>query len=92
VADAALAAQKCDMVGNPFDDSLSPAQRQSVDFANFAGMLRKRTGGRIEVEIVNGGRQQPVAYPAQEDRTTAGDWNVVAAQNNRVEFHIVPSA
>jgi CheY-like chemotaxis protein len=91
VADAGLAAQKCDLVGNPFDDSLSQAQRQSVDFANFAGMLRKRTGGRIEVEIVNGGRQQPVAYPVQEDRTSAGDWNVVAAQNNRVEFHILPT-
>ena len=48
--------------------------------------------GAIEVEIVNAGRQQPVAYPAQEERTTAGDWNVVAAQNNRVEFHLVPAA
>jgi hypothetical protein len=92
VADAGLAAQKCDLVGNPFDDSLSAAQRQSVDFANFVAMLRKRTGGAIEVEAVHAGRQQPVAYPEQEDNTTAGDWNVVAAQNNRVEFHILPGA
>ncbi len=92
VAESAIAAQKCDLVGNPYEDSLSAAQRQSVDFANFTASLRKRTGGAIEVDVVDAGRTQPVDYPAQAERTTAGDWNVVAAQNNRVEFHIVPKA
>jgi hypothetical protein len=91
-ADIALAASKCDVVGNPYDDSLSAAQRQSVDFANFVATLRRRTGGAIQVEIVNGGRSQPIAYPEQEEKTTAGVWNTVAAQNNRVEFHILPAA
>jgi CheY-like chemotaxis protein len=91
-ADTALAASKCDVVGNPYDDSLSTPQRQSVDFANFVATLRRRTGGSIQVEIVNGGRNKPVAYPEQEEKTTAGAWNTVAAQNNRVEFHIVPTA
>jgi CheY-like chemotaxis protein len=83
---------KCDLVGNPFDDSLSPAQRQSLDFANYAAMLRKRTGGSIRIEIVNAGRRQPVEYPQQGDKTPASAWNVVAAQNNRVEFHVTPGA
>jgi hypothetical protein len=91
-ADVGLAASKCDVVGNPYDDSLSAAQRQSVDFANFVATLRRRTGGAILVEIVNGGRSQPIAYPEQEEKTTAGVWNTVAAQNNRVEFHILPTA
>jgi CheY-like chemotaxis protein len=91
-ADTGLAASKCDVVGNPYDDSLSAAQRQSVDFANFVATLRRRTGGAIQVEIVNGGRSQPVTYPEQEEKTTAGVWNTVAAQNNRVEFHILPTA
>jgi CheY-like chemotaxis protein len=91
-ADTGLAASKCDVVGNPYDDSLSAAQRQSVDFANFVATLRRRTGGAIQVEIVNGGRNQPIAYPEQEEKTTAGVWNTVAAQNNRVEFHILPTA
>ncbi|MDH5227790.1 MAG: hypothetical protein OEW50_10340, partial [Gammaproteobacteria bacterium] len=91
-ADTGLAASKCDVVGNPYDDSLSAAQRQSVDFANFVATLRRRTGGAIQVEIVNGGRSQPIAYPEQEEKTTAGVWNTVAAQNNRVEFHILPTA
>jgi CheY-like chemotaxis protein len=83
---------KCDLVGNPFDDSLSTAQRQSVDFANFVAMLQRRTRGAIRVDVVNGGRKQPVSYPQQDDKTTASAWNVVAAQNNRVEFHVVPNA
>jgi CheY-like chemotaxis protein len=83
---------KCDLVGNPFDEALSPAQRQSLDFANYAAMLRKRTGGAIRVEVVNAGRRQPIAYPQQDDKATASAWNVVAAQNNRVEFHLVPTA
>jgi CheY-like chemotaxis protein len=91
-ADVNLPATKCDLVGNPFDDSLSVAQRQSVDFANFVATLRRRTGGDIQIEVVNGGRSQPVAYPEQEEKTTAGSWNTVAAQNNRVEFHVLPAS
>ncbi len=91
-ADVNLPATRCDLVGNPFDDSLSVAQRQSVDFANFVATLRRRTGGDIQVEVVNGGRSQPVAYPEQEEKTTAGSWNTVAAQNNRVDFHVLPAS
>jgi hypothetical protein len=91
VADPDLPTQKCDLVGNPFDDSLSPAQRQSVAFANFALMLKQRTAGAVTVEVVNGGRRSPVAYPEQGEGSTAGDWNRVAEQNNRVEFRAVPA-
>jgi CheY-like chemotaxis protein len=92
LADGGAPASKCDLVGNPFDDSLSNAQRQSVDFANFAATLRRRTDGDIQIEVVNAGRRQPVAYPEQNDKTTAGAWNIVAAQNNRVEFHVLPAS
>jgi CheY-like chemotaxis protein len=91
VADPAVPFQKCELVGNPFDDSLSPAQRQSVDFANFIASLRKRTGGAIVVETVNAGRRNPVEYPEQAEGSTAGAWNTIAAQNNRVEFRVVPA-
>jgi CheY-like chemotaxis protein len=91
VADVALPAQSCDLVGNPFEDSISPAQRQSVDFANFAATLRQRTGGAIVVDAVSAGRRNPVEYPEQREGSTAGEWNAVAAQNNRVEFRLVPA-
>jgi len=91
VADDALPTPKCDLVGNPFEDALSPAQRQSVAFANFAATLGQRTGGAITVETVNAGRRNPVEYPEQGERSTAGEWNAVATQNNRVEFRLVPA-
>ena len=91
LADPALPTRDCDVVGNPFDDALSPAQRQSVAFANFAASLRQRTGGAIVVETQSLGRRNAEAYPAQGERSTAGDWNEVAGRNNRVAFRLVPA-
>jgi CheY-like chemotaxis protein len=90
-AAATLPTKNCDLVGNPFDDGLSPAQRQSVAFANFSATLRQRTAGGIVVETANAGRRSPVMYPEQGEGSTAGEWNAVAAQNNRVEFRLVPA-
>lgn len=91
VAEATLPTQQCDLVGNPFEDALSPAQRQSVTFANFAATLAQRTAGAITVETVTAGRRNPIEYPEQREGSTAGEWNAVAAQNNRVEFHVIPA-
>jgi hypothetical protein len=92
VADPVVPFQKCDLVGNPFEDGLSQAQRQSVDFANFVATLRKRSGGALVVETSSAGRRSPVEYPEQNEGSTAGTWNTVAAQNNRVEFRVVPAS
>jgi CheY-like chemotaxis protein len=92
VADPDLPLAKCALVGNPHDDGLSLAQRQSVAFANFTAGLRQRTNGAIVVEVTHGGRTNPVQYPEQREGMTAGQWNNVATQNNRVEFRVVPSA
>ena len=92
VADPDLPLSKCALVGNPHDDALSPAQRQSVAFANFTAGLRQRTNGTIIVEVENGGRTDPVQYPEQREGMTAGQWNGVATQNNRVEFRVIPGA
>ena len=91
LAEAALPTQDCAVVGNPFEDSLTPAQRQSLDFANFVATLRQRSGGAIVVETVAAGRRNNSAYPAQGEKSTAGDWNAVAARNNRVEFRLAPA-
>jgi CheY-like chemotaxis protein len=89
VADPTLPLRKCDIVGNPFHDSLPPAQRQTVDFANFVATLRRRSGGAIVVDAVDAGRRSIIEYPEQTETTTAGAWNTVAAQNNRVETRVV---
>jgi hypothetical protein len=78
---------KCDVVGNPFEESLSGQQRQSLAFANLIAGVRQRTSGAITVAIENLGTAHPSApYPVRIDSLTAGEWNRAAAANNRVEF------
>jgi CheY-like chemotaxis protein len=86
-AGASLLASKCDVVGNPFEESLSGQQRQSLAFANLIAGVRQRTGGTITVAIENAGSTRPsMPYPARVESLTAGEWNRAAAANNRVEF------
>jgi CheY-like chemotaxis protein len=87
LAGASSPASKCDLVGNPFEDSLSGQQRQSLAFANLIAGVRQRTAGAITVAIEDAGSGRPIApYPARVESLTAGEWNRAAAANNRVEF------
>jgi CheY-like chemotaxis protein len=87
LAGASSPANKCDLVGNPFEDSLSGQQRQSLAFANLIAGVRQRTAGAITVAIEDAGSGRPIApYPARVESLTAGEWNRAAAANNRVEF------
>jgi CheY-like chemotaxis protein len=85
--------KRCDMVGNPFADSLTTAQRQSLAFANLVSSVRQDSGAAVTVEVEHEGRQPSVPYPVgnQREKLTAGDWNRIAAQNNRVEFAALPA-
>lgn len=92
VASDELPLKRCDLVGNPFEDSLSAPQRQSLAFANLVSSVRQ-DGGSLEIEVQHHGREPAVPYPAGEQlgRLTAGEWNKIAARNNRVEFAAVPA-
>ena len=83
-----LPVKRCDLIGNPFEDSLTAAQRQSLAFANLIASVPQQTNHAMTVEVANGGRTIAVPYPEGEllGKTTAGEWNRIAAQNNRVEF------
>jgi CheY-like chemotaxis protein len=90
---ASLPANKCDVVGNPFEESLSGQQRQSLAFANLVAGVRQRTGGTITVAIEDAGATRPtMPYPARFESLTAGEWNRAAAANNRVEFAAEPGS
>lgn len=91
MANDELPVKKCDLVGNPFEDSLPSAQRQSLAFANLVSSLRP--DGGLTVEVAHEGRRPSVPYPAQDQlaRMSAGEWNRIAAQNNRVEFATQPA-
>ncbi|HMD30244.1 MAG TPA: response regulator [Steroidobacteraceae bacterium] len=88
LAAATLPVSRCDLIGNPFAESLSSQQRESLAFANLVDGVRQRTSGAITVAIENqataAGAGTP--YPTRSDTLTAGEWNRAAAANNRVEF------
>ncbi len=87
LAPASLPVNKCDLLGNPFEESLSGQQRQSIAFANLVAGVRQKTAGAISVAVENAAAPRAVApYPARTDALTAGEWNRAAGTNNRVEF------
>jgi CheY-like chemotaxis protein len=90
VAPEELPTRRCDYVGNPVEDSLTTAQRQSLDFANLVATAEQQTDGAVRVEIEYGGRRPIESYPIQSESLSAGDWNQVAMRNNRVEFTAEP--
>jgi CheY-like chemotaxis protein len=91
IANEDLPVKRCDLVGNPFEDSLPTAQRQSLAFANLLSSLRQDDG--LTIEVTHEGRRPAVPYPTADQlgRITAGEWNRIAAQNNRVEFVTQPA-
>ena len=80
---------KCDVVGNPSDDALSPAQRTPLPFANLVGAVYNSSRGAVEVQSTVGDASATVAaYPQVSPGLTAGEWNRAAATNNRVEIRV----
>jgi CheY-like chemotaxis protein len=82
----------CSFIGHPQGSAASPSGGQSLAFANFLNRLPQRNGGGIEVQaITHGSRDSVRRYPFSPAIRTAGDWNRVAALNNRVEYTIIPA-
>jgi hypothetical protein len=80
---------KCDVVGNPADDALSPAQHTPVALANIAGDIRHSTHGALQVRTsVGDPGAVAVQYPPLSNDLTAGEWNRAASANNRVEIRV----
>ncbi len=92
LAAPATPVSKCDLVGNPFEESQSTGQRQSVAFANLVNGVHQRSGGNIRVTVDNTGTRAAVAYPPRSEATSAADWNKAASANNRVEYSVEPGA
>lgn len=83
-----LPMSRCERIGLPPDEARTESGRQSVAFANYMAELRV-TGGPIRVELEPLGNTRPVAaYPLVTDGMTAGEWNLVARQNHRVEVRL----
>ncbi len=82
-------ASKCDVLGNPPDEALSPAQRTPLAFANLVGTVRNTSHGALNVQVATGdSADTATAYPQASTELTAGEWNRAAASNNRIEIRL----
>ena len=73
----------------PLQEARSASARQSVAFANF--LASRDPAAPIKVQVEPHGSSAPlVAYPALVQGVTAGEWNKIARQNNRVNFRLLP--
>ena len=80
---------KCDAVGNPSDEALSPAQRTPLPFANLVGAVRNSSHKTLDVQASVGDATTTIApYPSVSPELTAGEWNRAGGANNRVEIRV----
>jgi hypothetical protein len=78
---------RCDLVGNPSEESVSPVPRTPLALANLIGDVRRISGGAVTVRVLPGepgNLTQP--YPAVAPELTAGEWNRAAIADNRIEI------
>jgi CheY-like chemotaxis protein len=84
-----LQVSRCDRAGMMPEEARAESARQSVAFANYLARLGV-AGGPIRVEIEALGNAEPLfPYPVVTDNLSAGEWNRVARQNQRVDVELV---
>jgi len=91
LADPAMPVGECDLIGNPLAEDAGEGNGQSEAFTQFlanAPML-SRTGIDLTV-LTHSRRDSQRRYPYPTAVSTAGEWNRVAARNNRVETSLLP--
>lgn len=64
------------------------SRRQSRAFANTVVMAAQNGGTRVELSF-HGAAEPAVPYPSESSFVTAGEWNAVAAVNQRIETHFL---
>jgi len=83
--------EACTLIGHPLDDSSTVTDRQSVAFAEFLRSSPLVTSSGIAVELVAHDRAHSLAAVTQPTGVArAGEWNEIAARNNRLEFSLIP--
>lgn len=84
-----LPAERCERIGLGADEARAASARESVAFANFVASRSADPALRIEV-VPHGNVQPAVPYPVGASGVTAGEWNDVARQNQRVTVTLIP--
>lgn len=92
LADPEAPFTSCVLIGHPLDNSNLLSDRQTPGFERFLAELPVIEASGIELEFIARQRADSVRrvpYPVAP--VTAGEWNRVAAENNRVEFSLLES-
>lgn len=86
-----LPVTECALIGHPQQALPGLGERQSIAFASFLATSPLVNSGDIRLEIASFLFSRPrVPYPPQGDSVTAGEWNRIAAANNRIDIRLVP--
>lgn len=89
-SDAPLAT--CAFFGHPLDNSNLLSDRQTPGFERFLAESPLIQGSGIELEVIARQRVDSVPrVPYPLEPVTAGEWNRIAAENNRVEVSLLES-
>lgn len=85
-----LPAERCDRIGLPAAEARLASALESVEFAR---LRQQREGsGPVRIEVLAHGNTMPVVpYPSTPQGVTAGEWNRIAARNNRVSVTLLPA-
>jgi len=81
--------QECQQIGWPEPEAQSLGERQTLEFANVIALAQRDE--QLAFQIVSHGSSEPaIPYPVFTEGLTAGEWNEIAARNQRVEVRVLP--
>jgi CheY-like chemotaxis protein len=83
-----LPADRCGRIGLPSSEARAASARESVSFANFLSARPQDAAVRVEL-MPHGNTSPAVPYPPDPQGLTAGEWNLIARQNNRVSVTLL---
>ncbi len=81
----------CSFIGHPLDGSRLLSDRQTSHFEFFRAASPLLADSGIDLQVVIRDRTDSVPrVPYPDNPQTAGDWNRIAAINNRLEYALLP--
>jgi CheY-like chemotaxis protein len=91
LANDQMSSSECVFSSHLDDSGFSKSSYQTIGFANFINSLAAEEGSPIEIFVEPDAVDDPlVAYPERYSVKTAGEWNRVAVQNQRIQVSLFP--
>jgi CheY-like chemotaxis protein len=86
-----LPASQCSQVGQSAEIAIAMGEAMSGGFSDYLDRFEMEGTHDIVVAVVSLGDEVPKRpYPKSASDVTAGEWNEIAQQNQRVEVHLLP--